>query len=202
MQPIQTTESTDQTAKDIIYISYSPKDRSYLEIFIDYLMILKIKHIDYRFDHSNRTIDDWSDDVQQMISSAQMTICLLTNQYLSSALIQEKEFPAIQVRQKQGMVLFPVLIKDCLWHIIPWFDNTQIYPKSGVPLQEMDDLSREKTISQIMQDIPVWIKTNNHVQMNPSVESSIYKTNGINYANGIYYKEKIGNPDLFSGRKK
>ncbi len=139
--------------KKKIFICYSHEDKDFLDKLLVYLKILKINDIDYWFDEKIRTGDDWPAEIQIAIETAHLTICLLSNSFLSSSFIQKREFPGIQARQKEGMIIFPVLMKDCLWKYVPWFKNVQIYPKDGVPLEDLDEKEQEKKLMQIVQDI-------------------------------------------------
>ncbi|KPA14917.1 protein containing ATPase domain, prokaryote [Candidatus Magnetomorum sp. HK-1] len=141
----------DQTKT--IFISYSHEDKAFVDKLIPYLNILKVHKIKYWFDEKIRTGEDWPFEIQTAIETAHLSICLLSNSFLGSSFIQELEFPAIQAKQKEGMVLFPVLIKDCLWKIVPWFKNIQIYPKNGIPLEDLNEKEQNKKLMEIVQNI-------------------------------------------------
>ncbi|KPA09710.1 ATPase AAA, partial [Candidatus Magnetomorum sp. HK-1] len=139
--------------KKKIFISYCHKDKTFLDKMIEYLDILKLNNIDYWFDEKIRTGDDWPFEIQTAIETAHLSICLLSNSFLGSSFIQELEFPALQAKHKEGMVLFPVLIKKCLWKIVPWFKNIQIYPNDGVPIQTLSEEDQEEKMMEIVQNI-------------------------------------------------
>ena len=139
--------------KKTIFISYSHEDKAFLDKLIPYLNILKVHKIKYWFDEKIRTGEDWPFEIRTAIETAHLSICLLSNSFLGSSFIQELEFPAIQAKQKEGMVLFPVLIKKCLWKIVPWFKNIEIYPKDAVPIQSLSEEAQEEKLMEIVQNI-------------------------------------------------
>ena len=142
---------TDQ--KKNIFISYAHDDKNMMDQLSKYLNILKINHIDVWFDQKVRTGDDWSAEIQNAIATAHLTICLVSNSYLGSTFVQKREFPAIQTRQLEGMILFPIIIKDCLWKAIPWFKNIQVFPEDGTPLEDLNEKEQEKKFMELVQQI-------------------------------------------------
>ena len=139
--------------KKKIFISYAHDDKSMMDQLSKYLNIVKINHIDVWFDQKIRTGDDWSAEIQNAIATAHLTICLVSNSYLGSTFVQKREFPAIQTRQKEGMILFPIIIKDCLWKAIPWFKNIQVFPEDGTPLEDLSEKEQNKKFMELVQQI-------------------------------------------------
>jgi hypothetical protein len=139
--------------KKKIFISYAHDDKSMMDQLSKYLNIVKINHIDVWFDQKIRTGDDWSAEIQNAIATAHLTICLVSNSYLGSTFVQKREFPAIQTRQKEGMILFPIIIKDCLWKAIPWFKNIQVFPEDGTPLEDLSEKEQNKKFMELVQHI-------------------------------------------------
>ncbi|ETR68239.1 MAG: hypothetical protein OMM_04673 [Candidatus Magnetoglobus multicellularis str. Araruama] len=136
-----------------IFISYAHEDRNFVDQLIPFLNIVKIHNIDFWFDQKLRPGDDWSAEIQNAIETARMTICLVSNSYLGSEFVQTREFPAIQTRQKEGMILFPIIIKECLWKVIPWFENVQVFPEGETPIDEFNDKEKEKAFMEIVQHV-------------------------------------------------
>jgi hypothetical protein len=136
-----------------IFISYAHEDRNFVDQLIPFLNIVKIHNIDFWFDQKLRPGDDWSAEIQNAIETARMTICLVSNSYLGSEFVQTREFPAIQTRQKEGMILFPIIIKECLWKVIPWFKNVQVFQEGETPIEELNDKEKEKAFMEIVQHV-------------------------------------------------
>jgi len=139
--------------KKQIFISYAHEDRQFVDKLIPYLNIIKINNIDFWFDQKIRTGNDWSAEIQNAIETAHLTICLVSNSFLGSSFVQKREFPAIQTKQKEGMVLFPIIIKDCLWKVVPWFKNVQVFPKDGMPFENLNEKDQEKRFMELIQRV-------------------------------------------------
>jgi len=145
------THISEQNKK--IFISYAHDDKNFFDRLISHLNIVKVHNIDFWFDQKIRTGEDWTSEIQNAIETAHLTICLVSNSYLGSAFVQNREFPAIQTRQKEGMILFPIIIEDCLWQAIPWFKNVQVFPENGTPLEDLSEKEQKKKFKKIVQHI-------------------------------------------------
>jgi hypothetical protein len=87
-----------------------------------------------------------------------MTICLVSSNFLNSEFIRKREIPAIQARQLEGMIVFPVLIESCLWHLIDWFKDMQVFPKDNLSLDEFDQKEQNKRLMEIVSEISCLLK--------------------------------------------
>ncbi|KPA14907.1 protein containing ATPase domain, prokaryote [Candidatus Magnetomorum sp. HK-1] len=139
--------------KKRIFISYSHKDRPWIDRLVGYLDVLKMNDFEYWFDDNIQTGDNWSAKIQTSIETSHITICMLSNHFLASSFIQKREIPAIQTRQKEGMIVFPILIKECLWKVVPWFKNMQIYPKGEIPLEKSNETEQNEKFMEIISNI-------------------------------------------------
>ncbi|MBF0449337.1 MAG: toll/interleukin-1 receptor domain-containing protein [Candidatus Magnetomorum sp.] len=136
-----------------IFISYSHEDRLWLDKLLPFLKVLKMNGIDYWYDEHIGTGNDWSLEIQNAIETAGMTICILTNNFLSSEFIQQREIPELQLRQKQGMKIVPILAEDCLWNIVNWLKKIQIYPQNGISLETLAEKEQQKKFMEIVSEI-------------------------------------------------
>jgi len=139
--------------KKKIFISYSHEDRAWLDKLIFYLDPLKHNNINFWFDDKIQTGDIWSAAIQNAIQTSHMTICLVSPYFLNSEFIRTREIPAIQSRQKENMIVFPIIIKKCLWKVVPWLKNMQLYPKNGIPLETFNENEQENQFMEIITEI-------------------------------------------------
>ncbi|KPA16994.1 Toll-Interleukin receptor domain protein [Candidatus Magnetomorum sp. HK-1] len=142
-----------------IFISYSHEDRHWLDKLLPFLKVLKMNGIDYWFDENISTGNNWSLEIQNAIETSRMTICILTNNFLSSEFIQNREIPELQSRQIQGMKIIHILAEDCLWNIVNWLKNIQIYPKNGIPLEALTEKEQKKKFMEIVSEINDILRT-------------------------------------------
>jgi len=150
----------DQKKK--IFISYSHEDRAWLDKFIFFLNPLKYKNVEFWFDDDIQTGDFWSEAIFDKIKNSHMTICLISQNFLNSEFIRTKEIPAIIKKQKEGMIIIPILLEDCLWHIVDWLNKIQIFPKDTKPIDELQEKDQNKKFMEIVTYINnLFIKENN-----------------------------------------
>ena len=142
-----------ENIKKKIFISYNHEDRKWLDKLIIYLNPLKYNNIEYWFDDRIQTGQDWSAAIQNAIQTSHMAICLISPYYISSDFIRTREVPAILNKQKEGMIIFPILIENCLWHIIEWLNQIQFYPKGPKPLDEFNEVELKNKLIDIVSEI-------------------------------------------------
>jgi tetratricopeptide (TPR) repeat protein len=63
---------------------------------------------------------------------AAVAVCLISADYLASDFVTKEEIPYLLERcEKEGMHLFPVLVRPCPWKVVPWVRETQMLPRDG-----------------------------------------------------------------------
>ncbi len=73
--------------------------------------------------------------VSEAIDQAQVAMLLISPDYLNSSFLMDQEVPALLERREQKeLILFPVIIKDCLWQQVDWLRNMNVRPRSGQPV--------------------------------------------------------------------
>ncbi|CAN2042604.1 Toll-Interleukin receptor domain protein [Candidatus Magnetomoraceae bacterium gMMP-15] len=141
------------TQKKKIFISYSHEDREWLDKLVSHLSILEHEGIQYWYDEKIRTGDDWSPEIQNAIETSQITVCLISKNFLGSEFIRIKELPEILNRRKQGMTIIPVLIGTCAWKQVSWLKTIQMNPKDGIPLSKMNSEDQEEIFVDLVDEI-------------------------------------------------
>ena len=119
-----------------VFVSYSHKDEAEKDRVLTHLHVLQQAGL----------IDVWSDDrigagtdcqleIEQAISRAKVAVLLVTASFLSSQFILEQEVPALlQRRQREGLVVFPVIARACAWRKVNWLARMNVRPKNGRPV--------------------------------------------------------------------
>jgi len=134
-----------------IFISYSHKDKEWLESKLCPLLnVLRHKKIDYWYDINIKTGEKWDPKIRNEIEQASLFICLITDNFLQSEYIRVKEIPAMLNR---NVPIFPILLKQCMWDLLDWLKETQIFPKECKPLDQFDPEEQETLIKMIVRDI-------------------------------------------------
>jgi len=136
-----------------IFISYSHEDKKWIEQLAFYLKQLQHQGISFWYDEKIRTGDIWPLEIQTAIESSHMIICLISNSFLASDFIRTKEIPAIQKRQQEGISVFPILLEDCMWQMVDWLKDIQIFTTNGKPLEHLNEKDLKKKFVEIITDI-------------------------------------------------
>jgi len=139
--------------KKKIFISYCHEDKDWLAIIMNHLKTLQHENIDIWFDKNIKTGEQWNPAIADAIQTSHMTICLISKHYLSSDFVRTNEIPRILNKQKEGMIVLPVLIKNCSWKVISWLKNLQIFPNDGIPLEELTEKDQDKMLIKLIDQI-------------------------------------------------
>lgn len=133
----KTTEKTPQNKAEV-FVSYSHQDEKWKDMLEPYLKTLQHgAGISYWDDRQISTGDDWYPNIQEKMKKAKVAICLISVNYLASDFIQKEEIPfLIKKRKKEGLLLIPILIRDCPWKVVRWLKNIQMIPSDGKSLVE------------------------------------------------------------------
>jgi hypothetical protein len=136
-----------------IFICYSHEDKDWVDKLASYLEPLQHKDIYFWYDEKIRTGDIWPLEIQTTIETSHLIICLISNNFLASDFIRTKEIPAIQERQKEGITVFPILLEDCMWQLMDWLKDIQLYSHNGKPLDSLNENDLKKKFMEIISDI-------------------------------------------------
>ena len=129
-----------------IFISYSHKDEKWKDYLVPHLKMLPQECLLEIWD--DRQIGygaDWYDKIKVAMARADVAICLISADYLSSDFCVKEEIPCLLGRrQNEGMLLIPVLVRPCFWKVIPWLGPIQMIPRDGksvaVDFKETSDI--------------------------------------------------------------
>jgi len=139
--------------KKKIFISYCNKDKDWLMIIMNYLKGLEYENINIWFDKKIKTGEQWNPAIADAIQTSHMTICLISQNYLNSDFIRTREVPGILNKQREGMIVFPVLIKNCTWKVITWLKNLQIIPNDSIPLEKLSKDEQENRLIKLIDHV-------------------------------------------------
>jgi len=116
-----------------VFISYSHKDEAWKDLLRPHLGVLEKQDRITIWD--DRQIDpggEWYNEIKQVIDRAAVTVCLISADYLYSDFCTKEEIPyLLERREKDGMILIPVLLRPCPWKAVPWLKEIQMLPSDG-----------------------------------------------------------------------
>lgn len=133
--------------KPTVFISYSHMDEDWKDRLRPHLGILeKTNHITIWDDRQIDYGDKWFNKIKEIMEKTAVAVCLISADYLDSDFCTKEEIPyMLERREKEGMVIIPVLVHDCLWEAVYWVDETQMLPRDGKSIAEdfKDNWDRE-----------------------------------------------------------
>jgi hypothetical protein len=113
-----------------VFISYSHKDEIWKDRMQPHLRILEQHgHIELWDDRKIDVGATWYNEIESAMMDAAVAVCLISADYLASDFVTKEEIPyLLERREKEGMHLFPVLVRPCPWKVVPWVRETQMLP--------------------------------------------------------------------------
>ena len=121
-----------------VFISYSHKDEYWKKRLHPHLGVLEKQDRITIWD--DRQIDPggkWFNEIKQVMDRASVTVCLISSDYLSSDFCTKEEIPyLLERREKDGMILIPVLLRPCLWKAVSWLNKLQMLPRDDKSVSE------------------------------------------------------------------
>jgi hypothetical protein len=119
--------------KPTVFISYSHKDEKWKDRLRPHLGVLEQQDRITIWD--DRQIDPggkWFTEIKQVMDRAAVAVCLISANYLASDFCVKEEIPyLLERRERDGMVLIPILLRPCPWKTVPWLEETQMLPRDG-----------------------------------------------------------------------
>lgn len=128
--------STNNLAKPTIFISYSHKDEEWKDRFMTHIGVAQHQNLLYAWeDRSLGTGEDWDREILDAMNAAAIAILLVSANSLTSEYILHKEVNhLLQRREKEGLRIFPIIIKPCDWEAVSWLRKMNLRPRDGRPI--------------------------------------------------------------------
>jgi tetratricopeptide (TPR) repeat protein len=125
-------------AKPTVFISYSHMDEAWKDRLVIHLRALEqAGRITIWDDRRIDGGDKWYNEIEQAMGQAAVAVCLISPDYLASDFINKEEIPYLLKRyEREGMLLLPVLITQCLWEDVEWLKPIQMLPRDGKSIAE------------------------------------------------------------------
>jgi hypothetical protein len=129
-----------------IFVSYSHRDRRYLERLRVHLQPLEREGIIDLWDDTRLAPgSDWQHEIAAAVASAKVAILLISADFLASSFIVEKELPPLLVAAKQnGAAVLPVIIGACRFTTTKDLASFQAANDPSRPLATLPFAERER----------------------------------------------------------
>ena len=133
-----------------VFISYSHKDAKWLEKLKQFLRPLEEKELIRVWDDTEiRAGSDWLGDISKALESARVAVFLVTQNFLDSPFIREKELPVlIDAAKNRGCLIFWIAVSSSTFEDSPLAKFQGVNPPSA-PLDLMSDAEQSKMLTDI-----------------------------------------------------
>jgi len=138
-----------------VFISYSHKDEVWKDRLVTHLGVLQNQGLLQTWtDRDIGAGDEWFEEIQTAMNVARVAVLLISASSLTSKFILHTEVPKfLERRGREGMAIFPVVCKACLWQEIPWLARLQARPRDGKALASFRADKRESELAKIAKEI-------------------------------------------------
>lgn len=143
------------------FISYSHKDREYLDRLLVHLKPLEKKGlIDVWQDTKIKTGDKWRDEIEKALEGANIAILLVSADFMASDFIVDNELPPLLSRAEvKGTKIVPVILSHCRFSRESNLSRFQAANIPSEPLSAMKESEREAIYDKVAIDIESALKT-------------------------------------------
>ncbi|MGB7000851.1 MAG: TIR domain-containing protein [Halobacteriota archaeon] len=138
-----------------IFISYSRKDEVWKDRLVTHLGVLQQEGLlDLWDDRRIGAGGNWYQKIEEAIARASVAVLLVSADFLTSKFILSEEIPDLLERMdKEGLRIFPVIIKPCAWKHVKWLARMNLRPKDGRPIQGGSEFQVETDLAAIADEI-------------------------------------------------
>ncbi len=141
--------------RPMVFISYSHADEAWKDRLVKHLKVLEQEDcLDLWDDQRIGAGGDWYREIQEAIKAARVAILLVSADFLISKFIRSEEVPPLlERREKDGLRIFPVLIKPCNWKQVKWLASFQLRPKDGRDISGGNEYQIETDMVAIAEEV-------------------------------------------------
>lgn len=145
-----------QLNKNNIFISYSHKDKEWLDTLNPYIKGMQIEglKLDYWDDRKIKTGQNWKEEISKALDNASIAILLISQDFLASDFIQNNELPVIlENAKKKGIRVLPVILSPCRFLKTSILKDFQSLNKPEIPLNTMEKHEVQAALLRLTYDI-------------------------------------------------
>jgi GTPase SAR1 family protein len=129
-------KGADVTSPLKIFISYSHRDETFKDELVTMLAGLQRRGVvDAWQDRLIDAGDEWYKSIHDAMNDCDLSLLLVSADYLASRFIQEEEQPnLLQRRQEMQLRVIPIIVRPCNWQSEPVLKDLQALPRDNKPV--------------------------------------------------------------------
>src|SRR3954463_2803501 len=139
---------TSPSTRTKVFISYSHADKEWLDRLKRHLKpLVREGHLDCWDDTHIRPGDDWKQEIQNALDTAQVAVLLISADFFASDFIDETELPPLlEAAKANGVRILPVILSASRFARNPDLARFQAVNPPPRPLNEMLQAEQEKVL--------------------------------------------------------
>jgi tetratricopeptide (TPR) repeat protein len=141
--------------KPIIFISYSRKDKRWLEYVQGHLQVgVTNDHFDTWDDRRIEGGADWANEIDEALRKCSAFILLVSRHSLVSTFILKQEVQtALDAHWQRGVKIYPIIVAACDVQAVPWLTKMNIRPRDAKPLSLYSSAKRDEVMAALAREI-------------------------------------------------
>ena len=142
------TNETNLSLRTKIFISYSHKDKDWLEQVVKHFKpVSRSGLIELWSDQKILAGQHWKAEINNALKTARVAILIITADFLDSDFIIQNELPPLlKSAEEKGTIIIPLIAKPSLFNIIPSLSQFQAINDPNQPLSGLSEDGRDKIL--------------------------------------------------------
>ena len=142
-------------ARTNVFISYSHKDKKWLERLQVHLKPLERARLVDRWDDTRiKAGDEWRKEIRQALDAARVVVLLVSADFMASDFIAKDELPPLLAAAEQDDVrILSVILKPSLFAKTPSLSRFQTVNDPATPLIKMDEADQEQVFLDVAETV-------------------------------------------------
>jgi hypothetical protein len=144
-----------------VFISYSHKDEVWKDRLVTHLGVLQQEGLlDLWDDRRIGAGGNWYQKIQEAIAKARVAVLLVSADFLTSNFILSEEVPRLlELQDKEGLRIYPVIIRPCAWKRVKWLARMNLRPNDGRPISSGDEHQVDADLAAIADEVAAIIES-------------------------------------------
>jgi hypothetical protein len=140
-----------------VFISYSHADKDWLDRLRRHLKpLVRERNLDCWDDTHIRPGDDWKQEIQNALDTAQVAVLLISADFFASDFIDETELPPLlDAAKAKGVRILPVILSASRFARNPDLARFQAVNAPDQPLDGMPPTEQEKVLDRLAHTIEI-----------------------------------------------
>ena len=156
-QPLKKLATAKSTIdKKNVFISYSHKDKKWLEKIQTNLKVLHFNNFDFDIwdDTRIKAGNEWKEQIKIALEKAGIAILIVSTDFLASEFIRSDELPTILKNSKEeGTKILPLIVGHCRFTKDKKLSNFQSVNDPSYPLSSLSDADVEKELVNLAEEV-------------------------------------------------